>query len=611
MLSQSRQIFSVFYTAALRFREDRIKPNEDQPRSNLSEAEWVKAVVQGAGDRSPRWRHTLMIGGLLVAYTNRDAVLLPSSLQQKLEAALVHASNLALNTIDYPDSFSAVIFVLSHTFNILSDNHRRQLNYDLLLPALTETTFLSREGLDHGYWLGIIDSDVRQSPNQKFLWPARSTSALRVQEIKSRPLVTSLGMLARLLAQSIENTSKPELICDTVTRLAEFARNLATAWRQNKLSEVDVSEESQFLEQETLSISLPPLLHLLRDTMFATIISLRAILRRLLVDPFLASDHNASKLAAQCLHILRAMYFVSHRFGQTSSAQYVFVNFTAIDIMNRYPQDAELFLASIRPSQPPRISTHPLDRTLDLFLLNLAEHFTLSVSSETNAQLLDAALPYIQTQGDRRLGELYEAAHSLVLAVFAAPQSSHITSQHLPFYVETLLQSFPQLLNARQFRLAIKSVLRLAAPPSAIASSMPMMQAVVLDLLTNRFMHASETLLPPNVDIPVEAEKPVSERSVLLLALMDCLCFLPTPLLQDWLPITSDLLHKIHNPVQKQSCQQRLWEVLSSGEMDVERAATCVAWWTSRNGRELVMYGGLQEDEETTMSGALQPGSSL
>jgi hypothetical protein len=96
-LGQSRQIFSVFYTAALRFREDKATVETahghdlDQQHSNLPEVEWIKAVVKGAGEWSPRWRHTLMLAGLLVAYTGRDAVPLPSSLRQKLEGALIHA----------------------------------------------------------------------------------------------------------------------------------------------------------------------------------------------------------------------------------------------------------------------------------------------------------------------------------------------------------------------------------------------------------------------------------------------------------------------------------------------------------------------------------------
>ena len=611
LLNQSRQIFSIFYTAALRFREDKHDPAQELVRSNLTEGEWIKAVVQGATEKSPRWRHTLMIGGLLLAYAAREMEPLPLSLQQKLEGALVHSSNLALGSRDDPESLVCVIFVLNHTFNLLSDIHRLQLDYNMLLPVLFDTIFFSREGLEQGYWLGIIDQDVRPGPSQKFNWSTRSPSARRVQEIKSRPLVTSLGMMARLLAQSIEHTSDPRLILDTVNRLADFAKILLTSWRQNKLSEVHVLEESQYLDQETISATLPPLLHIFRDTMFATIITLRAVLGRLLCDQFMATDFNAPVLATRCLEILRNLHFISHRFGQTTSSQYMFIYFTPMDILSQYPRQAESFLASIKPQEAGRIPAHPLDRTLDLFFLNSAEHFTLTVPASTNAQLLDAAFPYVQSQGDPRLGELYEAAHSVVLAVFAAPQNSDVIPRHIPLYVEILLQSFPQLLNPRQFRLAIKSVAKLAAPPSTIATVMPMVQAVIMDLLSHRFSQASEAILPPSADVPIEGSKPLSEKSVLHLAMVDSLSCLPVPLLQECLPITADLLHKINDPIQRNICQQRLWEVMSNGDMDVERAAACVCWWNSRGGRELVVYGELPEEDEYTMSGALEQDSKL
>lgn len=38
-------------------------------------------------------------------------------------------------------------------------------------------------------------------------------------------------------------------------------------------------------------------------------------------------------------------------------------------------------------------------------------------------------------------------------------------------------------------------------------------------------------------------------------------------------------------------CQERFWDALSSGEMDVERANFCVTWWSTRGGREMVLFG--------------------
>ncbi|KIW62929.1 hypothetical protein PV04_09817 [Phialophora macrospora] len=602
-----RQIFSVFYTAALRLIEDKKSALQEHLRSNLTVSEWTKAVVKGADEKSPRWRHTLLLGALLLALQTKDFEGLSADFRKRLEAALVIASNLALQQKDAdPNCELAVVFVLNHTFPLLSDPHRAQVHYDLLLPVLIDATFFSPEGLEHGYWVGVIDNDVRPSPGQKFHWPTTSHSFRKVTEIKARNLVGGLGALSRLIAHSVDNVGDRRVIMYGTNRIAEFARTLATSWRQNKLSEVDPREEAHYLDQETLQKTLPVLLHVLRDTVFSIVAILRPVLGRLLCDGVLASDTNSPGIATQCLHILRDTYFAAHRFGLTSSSPYVFVNFAAIDVLSQYPPQSEKFLETVRPVDIGRIPPHPLDRLQDLFFLNTAEHFTLVLPPQTNQGLLfNAAAPYVDPQGDPRLGEIFEAAHSVMLAILAAAQNAELAAKIVPFYVETLLRSFPKPLTARQFRFAIKAIVRLAAPPSRIAVSMPLMQAIVLDLLRERMDHASEELLPPNPDLALENSEPLSEKAVLLLSIIDCLSSLPVVLLDEWLPLTAELLHKVGHAGQRQQCQHRLWDTISNGDMDVERAALCVAWWTSRGGREHVMFGERPEDQDYTMSGAL------
>jgi len=137
--------------------------------------------------------------------------------------------------------------------------------------------------------------------------------------------------------------------------------------------------------------------------------------------------------------MLRNLYFVSSRLGQNASTQYTFVNLTAIDILSQYPGLAETFLRNIKPSKMGEIPEHPLERCLDLFFLNTAEHFTLVLSPEANEELLiSAALPYLAKGGDNRLLEIFEAAHSVVLAVLASPRSAEIAAKHLPYYIDNL-----------------------------------------------------------------------------------------------------------------------------------------------------------------------------
>ena len=59
-------------------------------------------------------------------------------------------------------------------------------------------------------------------------------------------------------------------------------------------------------------------------------------------------------------------------------------------------------------------------------------------------------------------------------------------------------------------------------------------------------------------------------------------------------------------------CVERLWEALSNGEMDVDRAHYCVTWWSTQGGRELVLFGaepgattGPEETDVPLMSGAV------
>ena len=53
----------------------------------------------------------------------------------------------------------------------------------------------------------------------------------------------------------------------------------------------------------------------------------------------------------------------------------------------------------------------------------------------------------------------------------------------------------------------------------------------------------------------------------------------------------------------RENVKARYWEVLVSGEMDAERSGVAVNWWTTRGGRERVLYG--REEQVDMMSGAL------
>jgi hypothetical protein len=303
--------------------------------------------------------------------------------------------------------------------------------------------------------------------------------------------------------------------------------------------------------------------------------------------------------------------------GNVSFSQYTFTYLTSIDILASYPNQSATFLDSIAPSELGHIPSHPLERNLDLFFLNTAEHFAPVLSSRQNEDLLlAAASPYLITAGNPNLLPIFEAAHSVTLSVFSAPQNVDLTAKHLPFYVDALFRVFPHNLSARQFRLAFKNLIRVVSPPSRIAITQPMLAATLLDLVHERAIHAPDTPLPPSYvpsstgssgleSIPQSTIPDLSEKAVLILTLIDAFPCLSLALLEEWLPLTAIATQTVTDSAMREYCKKHFWEVLVGGEMDPERSQICVRWWTSRGGRESLINGDDMPDEEYVMSGGL------
>ena len=285
---------------------------------------------------------------------------------------------------------------------------------------------------------------------------------------------------------------------------------------------------------------------------------------------------------------------------------------------------AEAFLREIRASSAGSIPQHPLDRCLDLYFLNTAEHLTTVLSPELNEELLvNAATPYLGLGSDQRLLEIFESAHSVMLAVLSAPQNSKLLAKHVHPYLDVLFRVFPQNLSARQFRVAVKTLIRMTSPPSLLSEIQPLLPSTILELLRFRLETCSPAVVRQNGDSsdpsPPEAQPtptifeqpPLTERAVLVLSLIDAMPFLPLDQLEDWLPVIAESISMVKDANQSHKCRQRFWDVLSNGEMDVNRAALCVAWWHTRGGRDMVLFGRDNQAEGPYMSGALQENSKM
>lgn len=141
------------------------------------------------------------------------------------------------------------------------------------------------------------------------------------------------------------------------------------------------------------------------------------------------------------LNIFRHLCFITTRLGTDTLSEYTFVYLAAIDILSQYPMNAGAFLKEIQPSEIGRIPRHPLDRNMDFFFLTAAEQLTFILDANVAKELLTpAASPYLSTDGDPRLLPIFEAAHSVMLNLLAAPHNADLAASQIESYARLLFQ---------------------------------------------------------------------------------------------------------------------------------------------------------------------------
>lgn len=301
-------------------------PGQPLIGGGLKRDTWVKSVVQGADERSPRWRHCLLIAGLLLGYGDDAGETLSRSLRSTLNTAFVDALNLALVEARHGDELgaSAVTLVLNYVFPLLKNHERSRIDYDvsslewrytvclLHADAVADTRwvcFLFIRSLSLGVLLGQHrprrTTDLKgevQLASGSYIHTVvcinakrqqdRSPSFVQLNNISSQPLITGMGPLSRLISHTVEHCNDSFLIQAVMDDILRFSQTIMTQWRQIKLSEVDLSEETLYFDSITLTMTLPLLWKVLRSALFVVVVVLRGCMTRCVSDGNLAHDEG-------------------------------------------------------------------------------------------------------------------------------------------------------------------------------------------------------------------------------------------------------------------------------------------------------------------------------
>lgn len=291
-LAQIINVYSSASTNLLNRQEASHPSGRFQTPRSLNLEDWIAATLKGAHREIPSARQVLVLAGLLRGWQSHGRHNQNGHIRTKIQGALVHAVNVSLQDQSPKNAITdlGLLIGLSQVFDSLEIKHKAILDHDSLLPLLGWAIFLSDHGFNHGYFLSAVDADVLECREKKFTWSTSSHSYHQIRSIGASQIVTALGSLSQLMAFSTGCASLTIRVSRMLQDLVEFSRSLCIQWRQNKLSEIDGSEEVDFLTEEALRTPLPLLWRVLRSGLYSIVTVLTAYTRRLLAEHLPSKD---------------------------------------------------------------------------------------------------------------------------------------------------------------------------------------------------------------------------------------------------------------------------------------------------------------------------------
>jgi len=303
-------------------------------------------------------------------------------------------------------------------------------------------------------------------------WQIPSASHTKLQTVATSPPFTSLALLSRALARSIEaaaqlasNASDPDVGASAVSvidhslgsllRLCRSVRNgwAATAWS-------DLSAETEVVCNPQEDAALP--WTALKSLLFGVVLVLSSVLVVASPKRGNAPSRKQVNLAEEGLVILSETYFVAAKFGPDGFGAWRGVWKGLMEVIKAGEEgEGERLMARVEPDKIVGVEERVVGRSVVTFYLNLAEQL-VPVLGDAHIQIkvLQLCRAYLSSAVYR---DTFESAHSVVLALFAAQKACAL--ELVPWYTTLLLELAhdEKAMTAPQLRLAFTTMIRFAS----------------------------------------------------------------------------------------------------------------------------------------------------
>lgn len=452
----------------------------------------------------------------------------------------------------------------------------------LPLPqTLTSLVHTINKSFMSGIFLSSFGSSTEHHPEYKIHVQQGAPAFQEVQKVSSSPAMSNMGSLSRLCSRSISLfvDHRPKLalphVQETFLLLESISRNVESGWLSSKLA--DVVDESIAPETRVLTESIWTIL---KTLLFSTIMITEAGLAAVVYVPP-EIGHAAPSLALAVLRSLYHLAFVIEKFGGAGHNAFPELKrafYLALDILAGHQSESEHFVQQLCDelwSNAYDLS-HPVQRAKKAFGLSAIEQLIPVLTASTiETYVLPFCSPHLD---DTRHRDIFEAAHSVVLAIFShfhtqvADSTPPHGSEHavspatmVPFYTQCLIEnSAEDRLNATQLRLAFAALVK-----SASASGDHALAWFCIDSLLTACKASSPAFDGDRVHR-------------LHLALVSSVSSLPLALLSRVLLVVDGIIEDVENDDTKcDELLEALFQEIINNVGDAEKEFA-VSWWDER-----------------------------
>ncbi|GAA6002370.1 hypothetical protein JCM10207_001086 [Rhodosporidiobolus poonsookiae] len=343
-----------------------------------------------------------------------------------------------------------------------------------LLRYLTDA-FSSAFAAGQAFSSPPLSADLALTPDG-LSWAVPSSSHSHITSLVSSHLFPALGPLSRAIGRTAEAAAysartspvtAPEALSaiqHLSSTLLAVSTSLSVGWASTAWS--DLLDDSS-LAPATRTQTAP--WTLLKSLLFAQTLIYSSLLQ--IVSPPAGDDPTPVQrlLATEGVRALGKTYFVALKFGQTGFAAWRAVLAGLVEVVaaplpgassaperaeaERRNSPAEVLVRSLQPEKGTGAGgrhDRAVERAEATFWMNTVEQVMREIEDEyVEERVLRGIRPYLD---DASYHDTFEAAHSVMLAVFAA--NKRCVHDVAPWYTVLLLQTYPSLLSPIQLRLA-------------------------------------------------------------------------------------------------------------------------------------------------------------